>query len=279
MSREATVVDLSFSRESTLRVGLGPGAATVNLTPGAATHRLSVTVTVTSAGLADGLPIQLSGEIWAVFPSTRRWLGQLYPKHVITRSFPCPEQLTCGLSDSELLVIEALRDGRDLSLQLDLEAVLLHPVDGLHPITAAQELAYVPAEAWARQLEALGAAVVMEVLVPLPFEGSELRRAVERIREAKGHITDGRYEEAITKARLALDYVRQVMPPERPMPSTKPQERTQAQRWWVLVDDLYSLASGASHDDLVTEDFSWSREDAVMIVATVAGLLRRSPRK
>jgi hypothetical protein len=58
----------------------------------------------------------------------------------------------------------------------------------------------------------------------------------------------------------------------------KPRERTQAQRWSVLVDDLYSLASGASHDDAVTEHFAWSRDDAVMIVSAVAGLLSRLPR-
>lgn len=272
------MVDLNFSRGNALRVSAGPGAATVNLAPGTGVHRLSVTVTVTSVGLAEGLPIQLSGEMWTELPNARRWLGPLHPKQVATRGFPCQEQLTCGLSDSQLRSIEALRDGRDLSLSLDLEAVLLHPVDDIYPVKQAQEPAYVPAEAWTRQLENLGAAVVMEVLVPLPFDGSELRRAVSRIREAKGHITDGRYEEAITKARLALDYVRQLVPLDQPPPGTKAKGRTQAQRWRTLIDDLYSLASGASHDDPVTEDFTWSRDDAVMIVAAVAGLLVRLPR-
>lgn len=89
-----------------------------------------------------------------------------------------------------------------------------------------------------------------------------------------------RNEEALSrfKARLALDYVRQLVPLDQPSPGTKAKGRTQAQRWRTFIDDLYSLASGASHDDPVTEDFTWSRDDAVMIVAAVAGLLVRLPR-
>jgi len=272
------MVDLNFSHGHTLRVSVGPGAATVNLSPGTGVHRLAVTVTVASVGLAEGLPIQLSGDLHMELNNANRWLGPLHIKQVATRGFTCTEQLTCGLSDSQLQVLEALRDGRDLPLRLHLDAVLLYPVDGLYPVVQGQEVALVPAEAWARQLESLGTAVVTEVLVPLPIDGSELRRAVSRIREAKGHITDGKYEEAVIKSRAALDYVREVVPADSSAQKTVAKQRTQAQRWRVLIDDLYSLTSGANHDDEVTKDFVWSRDDAVMIVGTVAGLLGRLPR-
>lgn len=156
--------------------------------------------------------------------------------------------------------------------------MLLRGVDGLYPIAEAQEVAFVTAEAWARQLEGLGTVVVTEVLVPLPFDGTELRGAVGRIREAKGHITDGAYEEAVRSARLALDYVLTACPPDSSAHQRKARERTQDQRWSVLVDDIYRLASGANHDDSVTESFTWSRDDAVAIVSAVAGLLARLPR-
>jgi hypothetical protein len=273
---EDPMADLNFTHGKALRVSVGPGVATVNLTPGTGVHRLAVTVTVASAGLAKGLPIQLSGDLYAnLHNGATRWLGPLHLKQVTTREFDCTEQLSCGLSDNQLWAIETLRDGRDLQFQLHLSAVLLYPVDDLHPIVEAQEVAFVPAESWARQLENLGAAVAMEVLVPLPLDGSELRRAVGRIREAKGHITDGEYEEAVVKARAALEYVRQVVPTEAQ--NTVARQRTQAQRWRVLIDDLYNLASGASHDDEVTKDFAWSRNDAIMIVGTAAGLLGRLP--
>jgi len=86
---------------------------------------------------------------------------------------------------------------------------------------------------------------------------------------------DGKFEEAVIKARAALEYVREVVPTEAQ--NAVARQRTQAQRWRVLIDDLYSLASGASHDDEVTKDFAWSRDDAIMIVGTVAGLLGMLP--
>jgi len=272
------MADLNFTQGHALLVNAGPGAATVNLTAGAGLHRLAVTVTVASVGLVEGLPIQLSGDLYMELNNAQRWLGPLHLKHVATRGFKTTEQLTCSLSDSQLRVIEAVRDGRDFSLRLHLDAALLYPVDGLYPVVQAQEAAHVPAEAWTRQLEGLGAAVVMEVLVPLPLDGSELQRAIGRIREAKGHIADGKYEEAVIKARAALDHVREVVPADSAAQQTKARERSQPQRWSVLVDSLYSLASGANHDDEVTANFTWSRDDAVMIVSTVAGLLSRLPR-
>jgi len=44
----------------------------------------------------------------------------------------------------------------------------------------------------------------------------------------------------------------------------------------VVIDDVFSLLSGAVHDDAgVTENFTWSRADAVALTAAVGGLLRR----
>jgi hypothetical protein len=53
-------------------------------------------------------------------------------------------------------------------------------------------------------------------------------------------------------------------------------ERDQPERWALMVEDLFSLLSGASHDDPgTTEFFEWSRADAVALVAFASGLLGR----
>ena len=271
------MVDLQFGQTAALRVNAGFGTATVRLAPGVGVHRLLIDVTVTAFKLAEHLPVQISGDLYAELTNGPRWLGSLHVKHFVTRDLDnCPEQLTCSLSDGQLRAIEDLRGGDDLRLRLHLVAVLLHSVDGLHPVGANQEQATVPSEVWARQLKSLGAATVIEVLVPFPHDGSELRQAVTRIRDAKGHITDGRYGEAIRTARLALDYIRDVQKTDAPS-DTKARDRNQAQRWDALINDLYSLANGASHDDVATRDFEWSRADAVMIVASVSALLGRLP--
>lgn len=56
----------------------------------------------------------------------------------------------------------------------------------------------------------------------------------------------------------------------------KADDRTQEERWAVLVQSAYALFSGAPHDDEgSSEHFTWTRADAVAAVATAAGLLAR----
>ncbi|MER5312259.1 hypothetical protein ABT034_31280 [Streptomyces sp. NPDC002773] len=53
-------------------------------------------------------------------------------------------------------------------------------------------------------------------------------------------------------------------------------ERDQEERWAVLIQSAFALFSGAPHDDSgTTENFVWTRADAVAAVATAAGLLAR----
>lgn len=96
------MAEFNFAHDHVLRVRIGPGSATVNLTPGAGVHKLAITATVASVGLAEGLPIQLSGDLSMELTSAHRWLGPLQIKQLATRGFETTEQLTCGLSDSQL---------------------------------------------------------------------------------------------------------------------------------------------------------------------------------
>jgi hypothetical protein len=48
-----------------------------------------------------------------------------------------------------------------------------------------------------------------------------------------------------------------------------------AQRFAALRNAVHSLASGAHHDDAVTADFRYGRQDASAIIACVAALLQR----
>lgn len=100
---------------------------------------------------------------------------------------------------------------------------------------------------------------------------------MRRLREAKDLIRSGNYEEAVGKARLALDAVREACDTVnvvRNLPSA--QQRSQEQRCAMLIQSAYQLFSGAQHDDSeTTEHFTWTRADAVAAVATAAGLLAR----
>ncbi len=89
-----------------------------------------------------------------------------------------------------------------------------------------------------------------------------------------------RYEHAVTLARQALDAVRDACDTmnvnAQALSKTKKDDRDQEERWAVLTQSAYHLFSGAPHDDAGnTENFNWTRADAVAAVATAAGLLAR----
>ncbi|MEU3414653.1 hypothetical protein ABZ760_25955 [Streptomyces sp. NPDC006658] len=100
-----------------------------------------------------------------------------------------------------------------------------------------------------------------------------------RIREAKTAIRDGRYEHAVALARAALDPVREACNTRRVHDQAvqkKAGERDQEERWAMLTQSAYALFSGAPHDDFgTTENFTWTRADAIAAVATAASLLAR----
>ncbi|WP_371665286.1 hypothetical protein OG306_12500 [Streptomyces sp. NBC_01241] len=89
----------------------------------------------------------------------------------------------------------------------------------------------------------------------------------------------GEFEAAVGKARSALDAVRDACKTWTVCreASKKPaNDRSQAERWAVLIQEAYALFSGAQHDDArTTEHFTWWLADAAAAVAAAAGLLAR----
>jgi hypothetical protein len=269
------VTDFDFMNGRRLRIDAGRSNANVTLAAGTGIHRLSLAVTFTSRNLPSGMPVQFTGDLYLDLHDAHQWIGPLHAIQVPVRELEAPCQLTAGVTDHQLLVIEKIRAGRDLSLAFHLTAVLLHPLDDIWPVNQAEEHIAVQAGNWARQLDGLGTAAFTEVLVPLPFDAGEMRQAADRLRQARAHVADGNYEDAVRTARLALDYVRRIVPHDPKVFSVASRQRTLDQRWDVLTEALFSIASGANHDDEVTKDFTYGRDDAVMIIAAIAGLLGR----
>jgi hypothetical protein len=197
-----------------------------------------------------------------------RWPMEAYPEG---RNVSCDVALT----DAQIMGLEKAREGKDLELRADLIFVQLGAVDG-RPAREHQLTMRISHEEWAKSLAGLGAGAFVDVLVPIT-EVEGRATAARRLREAKQLIRSGNYEEAVGKARLALDAVREAcdtVNAARNVPST--QQRFQEQRWAMLIQSAYQLFSGAQHDDSeTTEHFTWTRADAVAAVATAAGLLAR----
>lgn len=129
---------------------------------------------------------------------------------------------------------------------------------------------------WVDDAERLGALVTVPLLVPLPLGDPESLRAKagHRLQSAVRAWADGRVDDAVRDARLALDFYDRINPPAT-NDKQPPRQRDLAQRFAALRSAVHSLASGAHHNDAVTADFRYDRSDACAIVACVAALLQR----
>jgi hypothetical protein len=132
---------------------------------------------------------------------------------------------------------------------------------------------------WLRHLEKVDAGTYVDVLVPIT-EDTVRATAARRIREARTLLREGKNDPAIMTARAALERIKttpEVKSLFKSANNTPASKRSQGERWAVAVEAFYSLASGAAHDDEVTESFVYSRQDTEAIVAAVAGLVARYP--
>lgn len=203
--------------------------------------------------------------------------------------FPVPAPLEVTLTDDQLIAFECARLDGDVELTLDLSVTVLAAPGGMEPTVTSQTRYRIPSEQWLKQLDNVGAAVGITIRVPSPLtdasnpqrsesaEAPSMSRAAKRLREARAALRDGNFEGCITSCRFVLENIALL---EKPLPVEEvrhavPKLRTQQQRWSAMFHDLYSLASGASHDDELTATFEWTRADAEAILAATAGLLAR----
>jgi hypothetical protein len=174
-------------------------------------------------------------------------------------------------------VIEELRAGKRVWLIL---ALRVFQVEG-KPARFAQptgELAFdIGAGEWAENLEQVDAGTYVELLVPLAG-GADYAGAVELLRDARGLLREGNVDSAIGQARKALEPIRAAYGTQKVFGDAvkkNPRQRSLAERWAVMVEDLFSTMSGASHNDDVTKEFEYTREDSAMLVTATAGMLKK----
>ncbi|MEU1502187.1 hypothetical protein [Streptomyces sp. NPDC005732] len=254
----------------------------VDFTQGWDVHRLALSFEVTARGnYTVDAPFLVSGDLWVHdMPNPASYIGPLHaPKGPVgLKAFKMNLTLETTVTDRQLRGLEKARAGADLNLRAQLALTAL--AEAKHwPVAQSQEIIRIPHATWSNALSQLDAGAFVDVLVPMTTV--EVRAtAARRIRQAKEAIRDGRYEHAVTLARQALDPVRKAFDTQRRHDQAmkkKAGERDQGERWAVLIQSAYALFSGAPHDDSgTTENFTWTRADAVAAVATAAGLLART---
>jgi hypothetical protein len=261
-------------RFSELRVGLWAAAG------GTA---LSISTEVSQVGLPEGVAVMVTGNVYLEPP--HQLVGVLQaglndgplvvprPDHLAQVSWTVP------LSYEALDALERARDGQELRLQLRVHVVLVGTdVEDLRWARSGNAPITVPAGQWVAAMEAAGVADAVYVVVRAPLHAHNGRRAeaVRFLREARRLLAEGHYPQAVAEARKMLDVLTEIaLPP--PTEEAKVRLRDKAQRWDALRKAVTELANAAPHGDEVTAEIDWTRQDAVTVIATIAGLLQRLP--
>ncbi|MFF0822034.1 hypothetical protein ACFYUR_16825 [Micromonospora haikouensis] len=286
-----TMASLRFLPLGQIHVSFGD----VHLTPGVANHRLVLPVQVTGTWLdaqdpASNAQALVTGTVWTEQPSFR-WVAGLEPQALTLRGYAAGEELVVSLTDDQLICLERMRGQDDATLRLKLQATLLTPPDGVHPVAHEELPVRIPRSRWQELLEQAGTEVGVLVRVSSPLsdpdltaapaasdeDAASLAQATARLRQARAELRDQQWEHCVATCRRVLENTSRlaVVPSAKSVTDTPAAQRTQDQRWAAIFHDVKSMCSAAHHDDSTTEGFSWSRADAEAILAATAGLLGR----
>jgi len=267
----------------------------VHLAPGSGTHRLMLPVKITGTWLDPEAPTSnnaalLVGTAWTSQPYFR-WLAGLEPQVLTLRGFAVGEELVLSLSDEQLIALERARGEDDIVLNLKLQATLLPPYEGVHPITVEEATFRISRARWLELLDQVGTEVGILLRVPSPLtdsptelppvasaeDAASLAQATARLRQARAELRDHRWEHCVTTCRRVLENVARLvnLPSATALSKIKPEDRSQDERWAAIYYDVKSMAGAAHHDDGTTEGFIWRRADAEAVLAPTASLLVR----
>lgn len=210
---------------------------------------------------------------------TRAWLGSAVHHLPFIPGKIHHATLRYLLTSAQVIALEQNRSG-DLELQLQIDAVLPQARAGLYPSTGETVLPISVAESrWRQQLALLGKSLAVEMAVPFPAEDDPRQEAVTLLRAAQRQLGGGPEEidAAILKVRQALEYIQDHCGWHWPAPSKDKKQRTQDERWAWIRSALDDQASGAVHADTVTKTFIYTRDEAEVLIAMTAALLRIVP--
>lgn len=135
----------------------------VHLTPGVANHRLVLPVQTTATWLAaqdsqSNAQALLTGTVWTEQPSLR-WVAGLEAQVLTLRGYAVGEELVVSFTDDQLMSLERARGQDDVVLRLKLQATLLAPPNGVHPVTQEELPVRIPRTRWVELLDQAGTEV------------------------------------------------------------------------------------------------------------------------
>ncbi|HEV2343435.1 MAG TPA: hypothetical protein VGS97_05025 [Actinocrinis sp.] len=203
-----------------------------------------------------------------------------------TNTSPTTVKLVGHISSAALRELEELRDGGDFHLGLThLKGMLLdkQPALRLHQAEAsAMTIRVRGGGEWAEQVQEVTNASYIDLMIPI-IDDPELATAAARLNQARDLIRAGHFNVAV-QLRQVLDPVREYYDTlnaykEATAAGVKPKDRTEVQRFAMVVQSTYAWLSSYIHDDEeVIKGLDMDRAEAVQALGNVAGLLYRMGR-
>jgi hypothetical protein len=272
---------LRFGGDRELSIKIRPPES---LFKGVGINRLTfpVEMDTRNSPLSGGVPITLAGEAWLGM-NNADWLGRWHSDGPVTTTegvqFDCA--IVLPLTDEQLSVLEQRRAGADLQFRIHVWASLGYDPNVAQgdqterwPSQQLQELVTLQSGAWTRLLSQASAGTSLAIVMPVPLHGGDeaLTKAGAYLREAISKINAGAYDDAVVRARKALDALDLSLPKAKAVVEVDARLRSLDQRLGLLYDSLHSLASLAPHGDELASTVQWTRERALAVIAGVAAL-------
>jgi hypothetical protein len=162
-----------------------------------------------------------------------KWVGAVPGRVFSVRGYEVSDELVVSLTDSQLLALDAERHGHYLELIINLVGTMIHVAPGVYPSSETQLTLFIQAETWLKNLDQVGSELEIIIRVPSPLTDpgavppptsrpgdpalASRAQAVARLRQARGEIRSGQYENSVATCRLVLDSLGLL----GPMPSAK----------------------------------------------------------
>jgi hypothetical protein len=182
-----------------------------------------------------------------------------------------PAVFALDLSAQQLERAEAHRGGQDFRLRLHLSGLAVKATDGMPLVISGEHDVSVTKEMW---LGALAQCQFGDVYLWL-LRTADLGAAAPALRTARQELDEGRYDDAIVGARKVIDRLWRGEGAKSLVDVGAKMKRDKDQRMLAVADALHDLSSAAAHNDEVTSQITFDRDDAKAILGCVIALAGR----
>ena len=182
-------------------------------------------------------------------------------------------RLTFPLTSTQILGIEESRAGQRPGFNLKLYGFL--PQDPAAGINQESSVYFtVAASTWLDLIERVTPAVAFTIPVPVAAADGALAEGAALLKEARRQLNVGDFEAAIVTARKVMERAQAAANWPGISRNDDLQARSQDQRWRAVYKAALDQASGATHEDDITRDFTYRRAEAEALIGIAAALLK-----